>query len=233
MKILAFDTSSASGSIALTVGDRLVGETTVGSVGVHAEWLMESIDGFLKGLATSIHEVDLFALTTGPGSFTGLRIGVSTVKGLAWALRKPVVGVSTLEALAMNLPYSSAPVCPVLDARKREVYAAVFTPAGSRCERIVEDCAVTPQRLFEILSSAVDGPVVFLGNGLELYADDIKGKVKGAILAPRHLWYVRASNIARIAYRSRYSAAGAERISPVYRRKSEAELKKDAPKKSR
>ena len=108
MKLLSVDTSSSSGSIALVDGGSLVSLWNSGDVGRHAEWLLPSIDAMLKSSGMTVRDIDRFAVATGPGSFTGLRIGVSVIKGLAWSLGKPVCGVSTLKALALNLRYEYA-----------------------------------------------------------------------------------------------------------------------------
>ncbi|MBI5598135.1 MAG: tRNA (adenosine(37)-N6)-threonylcarbamoyltransferase complex dimerization subunit type 1 TsaB [Deltaproteobacteria bacterium] len=225
MRILSFDTSSRSGGIALIEDGRLTAECVVADVGAPSAWLLNGVDGFLKGLGRTLEEIDALAVGVGPGSFTGLRIGVSAAKGLGWALEKPVIGVSTLEALAMNAPYGNLRVCPVLDARKKEVYAAVFTSSGRGVERIAGDCVVSLQGLFELIDKTGSGPVVFLGNALGVYAELIEKNVNPAIIASEPLWHPRASNIGVIAFRDRGAAARPEDITPVYLRKSEAELK--------
>ena len=202
MKILAFDTSSASGSVALVDDNVVVAEWTSSSVAAHAVWLLPHIDGLLRGVNLGIRDMDLFAVANGPGSFTGLRIGVSVAKGLAWSLGKMVVGVSTLDALAMNFPYAGMPVCTLLDARRGELYAAIYEFDGGSPRAIMAQSALTP----EGLSAAIAGlgiiktPVIFAGSGLNAYADYIKTNVKNAVFAPRPLWHIRASNVALAAF---------------------------------
>lgn len=227
MKILAFDTSSTSGSIALVSDGSLVAEWTVGDVGVHARWLLGSVAALLESVGTEIADIDRFALTTGPGSFTGLRIGMSTVKGLAWSLGRPVTGVSTLAALAMNLEYSSLAVCPILDARKKEVYSAVyrFAPGGGGPEALLEDTVCPPAELFGRIAGLDPGPVVFLGHGLRVYGEAVRDNLPSALFAPEPLWHARAVNIARLASAPDAGATDSLNISPIYLRKSEAEIK--------
>ena len=146
--MLAIDTSTTSGSVALFAGDILIAECTVGEVGVHAGWLMGAIAALLDGARVSINDLGLLAFSHGPGSFTGLRIGVSTIKGLAWSAGIPVAGVSTLEALAYNARYSNLPVCPVLDARKKEVYAALYGFSNGVPRAVIPDTALTPDAFF-------------------------------------------------------------------------------------
>jgi tRNA threonylcarbamoyladenosine biosynthesis protein TsaB len=184
----------------------------------------------------SPEDVDLLALGLGPGSFTGLRIGVSIVKGLAWAMKRPVVGVSTLKALAMNVRYSDLTVCPLLDARKGEVYAALYRRAlrDGGMEAVMDDCALKPEELIHrVIGKGGEGekgekagPTVFLGDGLRVYSEKIKEKIKDAIVAPGFLWHVRGSNIAELALSGGGKEISPDKLTPVYLRKSEAELKK-------
>lgn len=225
MKILAFDTSSASGSVAVTDGERLLCEWNSGDAGKHSNWLMPAVDGVLRSAGARLADIDLYAVDIGPGSFTGLRIGVSTVKGLAWATGRKVVGVSTLEALALNLRYSRMHVCPVLDARRGEVYAAIYRYADGGMEAVMKDSALSPATLFERLRE-VEGPVVFLGNGLTAYSEEIRKNVDGAVVAPAALWSMRASNIAMLAMERATGAVSPAELGPMYLRKSEAEIKK-------
>jgi len=232
MKILAFDTSSASGSVALVDNGALAAEWTSSSVAAHAVWLLPNIDGLLKSVNLGISDIDLFAVANGPGSFTGLRIGVSVAKGLAWSLRKRAVGVSTLYALAMNFAYAGMPVCTALDARKGELYAAVYKfgePVGCSPKSIMAESAVTPQGLLAgIAALEIKTPIIFAGSGLNAYAEYIKNNVKNAIFAPRPLWHIRASNVALAALEiTRTKESLDPAVLPlVYLRKSEAEVKK-------
>jgi tRNA threonylcarbamoyladenosine biosynthesis protein TsaB len=240
MLILALDTSTFSGSIALVKDGRLLGALTTPDVGTHSKWLMPSIDALLGDGRVGLEEVDYIALTNGPGSFTGLRIGVSVVKGLAWALGKPVLTVSSLEALAYNLKDCPSLVCPVIDARKDEVYAALYRfdqtdpaahgpKAGYSPLALMEDSALSPVRLIERLAE-FDGAIEFTGNALNSYMDLFASRVKGAAFAPKPLWHVHASNVALIA--SIKGGPGARSqvepsaLAPLYHRKSEAELTK-------
>lgn len=232
MKILALDTSSASGSIAVLSGQKLLAEVTIGNVGKHSDWLMPSIDSLLKDLNISINEIDIFAVDIGPGSFTGLRIGISTIKGLAWPLGKKIVGVSTLEALALNLRASGVTVCPILDARKNEVYTALYRYDLDKIETVMGDSAVKPEAIIEEVNR-LEAPVIFLGDGLKAYLERIKTEVKKVLIAPELLWHLRASNIGLRALERLDTAKDASELTPVYLRKSEAELKAVAEHKTR
>lgn len=224
MKILAIDTSTASGSIALLEDDRLIAELTTCSQKTHAEGLLPSIKGLLEGVDARIEEIDCFAVTKGPGSFTGLRIGLSTVKGLAWSLHKPVIGVSTLEVLAMNIPYADKPICPILDARKKEVYAGIYRCDGNRLERIMDDKAIKPAVLLENIKE----PTIFIGSGIDvIFNSEPRTPNPKLVFAPSHFWLIRAVNIGLLAWKK---FKGGEIDTPEavglnYLRPSEAEMK--------
>lgn len=230
MLILAIDTSTTSGSIALTHEGRLLAEMSEDNVEAHARWLMPAIDKLFSLVEQMIEDVDLFAITVGPGSFTGLRIGVSTVKGLAWSLGKPVVGVSSLRALAMNAAPNTL-LCPVLDARKKELYAALYRVEGEKgeFEELLKDSAIAPDALYsqigEILARSVDESVLFLGPGLDKYKDDIERNVKMASFAPESDWRIKAENIAHLALREGAVRIEPAELVPLYKRRSEAERK--------
>lgn len=229
MLILALDTSSPAGSIALLNDGRLIAEWTVGNAGTHSNWLMKAIDTLLATSGFSVKDIGLYPLTIGPGSFTGLRIGISTVKGLAWPLGKMTAGVSTLKALALNLRYSESTVCPVLDARKGEVYSALYRFEGGELKTILPDANLKPEELFRAISEKVSGPVIFSGSGLSVYGGLISSSVKEAVFAPEPLWLVRASNVALLALSmGEEGYVSAAQLAPVYLRKSEAELKEKA-----
>ena len=224
MKILAIDTSTPSGSIALLEDDQLIAESTTCIQKTHAERLLPSIKTLLDNIGIKPEDIDGFALTTGPGSFTGLRIGLSTIKGLSWSLNKPVVGVSTLEALAMNIPYSDKPVCPMLDARKKEVYAAVYKCNNNLPECIMPDTALSPDNLI----NKIKEPTIFLGDGIKVYGNLIKNMLKDtAVIAPAHLWQIKASSVGLLAWKKFKSGniESPESIRLNYLRPSEAEIK--------
>jgi tRNA threonylcarbamoyladenosine biosynthesis protein TsaB len=226
MKILALDTSTTSGSIALVSDGSLVAELNVGHAGAHAKWLLKSISDMLDEVGMTVREVDLFAFAHGPGSFTGLRIGTSVVKGLAWSTGKGVAGVSTLEALAMNLQRSGSLVCPVLDARRGEVYSGLYSFDGPVAVSVIADSAAPPEEFLKTVSdAAVESPVVFLGPGLSAYGDKVRKAFPDAEFAPENLWLLRAANVALIAGARPGSAVAPALVAPLYLRRSTAEVK--------
>ncbi|MEK6599673.1 MAG: tRNA (adenosine(37)-N6)-threonylcarbamoyltransferase complex dimerization subunit type 1 TsaB [Deltaproteobacteria bacterium] len=200
MKILAIDTSTASGSIALLDDDQIIAELTTCTQKTHVERLLPLIKTLLSSINTKIEDVDGFALTIGPGSFTGLRIGLAAIKGLAWSLNKPVVGVSTLEALAMNIPYSDKPICPILDARKKEVYAGIYKVDGHWPISVMPDLAISPEALVEKIKE----PTIFIGDGIKIISElksEIANRKSQIVFAPSHLWSIKALNIGLLAWK--------------------------------
>ena len=230
MRLLAVETSTLTGAVALLEAGSLVAESRVSVAVTHGERLMAAIDGVLRAARWELADVDAFAVARGPGSFTGLRIGLSTVKGLAFATGKPAVGVGTLDALAWRLPYCAYPVCPVLDARKNEVYAALYRTRDGRLELLEAPWAVAPATLAEELRAAVDGPVVFVGDGVGRFAA-VLGEILGAraCLAPADLRVPSAVTVGELAgpELDRGEAADPASLVPLYLRPSEAELARE------
>jgi tRNA threonylcarbamoyladenosine biosynthesis protein TsaB len=166
MRLLAVETSTLTGAVALLEDRRVVAESRLGIGLTHGERLLPAIDEMLRTARCRLDEVDALAVAKGPGSFTGLRIGISTMKGLAFAIRKPLVGIPTLDALAWTLPFAAHPVCPVLDARKGEVYAALYRTQDGMLERLGPYRALAPRALAAELGRERPGPVVFVGDGV-------------------------------------------------------------------
>jgi len=218
MRVLAVETSTLSGGAALLDGERVVGEYTLDVRLTHSERLMAAIDQLLIDAGWTVRELEGLAVSVGPGSFTGLRVGLSTVKGLALALAIPVAAVPTLDAMAAMLPYASLPVCPVLDARKREVYASLYRWDGRGMRREWDYLAVAP----DDLARRLDEPVIVLGDG----ADAIRSPLARGIRPPRRgpaPAVVGALGLARLAIGDTVAMAD---LAPIYLRPSEAELKR-------
>ncbi len=225
MKILSIETSTMLGGVAV-IDQRsgLLAETRLNVKTTHSERLMTIIDQVLIGSRLSLDDISAFALSIGPGSFTGLRIGLSTVKGLSYATGKAVVTVSTLEAFAWNFPFSRYPVCILLDARKGEVYAAVFKWENGGFKRIIEETSIKLDDLLRELK----GEIVFAGEGVPLYVDKIAESMKDrALIAALEKMVPSPANVAMLglekALRGNY--INASEAVPFYIRKSEAEVK--------
>jgi tRNA threonylcarbamoyladenosine biosynthesis protein TsaB len=168
MKLLAVDTTSYAGSVAILDGDELRGLIGIHAVPGHAERLLPTIDSLLRELALSLREIEAFAVAAGPGSFTGLRIGISTVEGLAYSLGRRVVGVPSLEATAYRFRYRSGLVASFLDARRGEVFAALYRADGHRLDTVFDPVCEKPERF---LSRLPPGPVLIAGSGTLTYKE--------------------------------------------------------------
>jgi tRNA threonylcarbamoyladenosine biosynthesis protein TsaB len=224
VKVLAVDTATRSCSVAVLIDDKPAAELVTVSERTHSVRLMSMIRDALALADLGLKEIDGFGVTVGPGSFTGLRIGISTVKGLAFATAKPCAGISTLEALAYRcLPWRH-PICTLMDARKGEVYSAFFRGSDGRLVRMGNERVDAPEEILR----AIGSPHLLVGDAVEIYEDRIRAIVGDfAVLAPRDLHFPRASVVARLA-RDWLQAAGRERpgrVVPHYIRQSDAELR--------
>ncbi|MFQ5829316.1 MAG: tRNA (adenosine(37)-N6)-threonylcarbamoyltransferase complex dimerization subunit type 1 TsaB [Candidatus Methylomirabilia bacterium] len=225
MRILAIETSTLAGGAALLDGDRLVGEHVINVCATHSERLLAAVDGLLGEACWVPEDLEGLAVAVGPGSFTGLKIGVSTVKGLALALGIPVAAVSTLEALAWVLPFARAAVCPVLDAKKGEVYTALFHWEGERLVRDWDDTALSPGLLVGRLS----GPVTFVGDGVIAYGTFFQEQLGGrATIAPPARRLPSPACVGQIGHGRLLGGEWIDPrlLTPHYLRPSEAELRR-------
>ena len=224
MKVLAIETATLAGSIAIADdADGLIGEVKVNVRIAHAERLMPSIEWLLKASGISIKEIDAFGVSVGPGSFTGLRIGLSTAKGFSFATSKPIVPVQTIDAFARTMPFCSHMICPMLDARKNEVYAGLYRWEDNRCKEILPQTAIDPADLLK----KINEPVVFMGEGSKIYKNLITEVLKtNAIFAPPSKMSPSASTVAEIAIEKIKQGVTTDPVSltPLYIRKSEAEI---------
>ncbi|MEA5112447.1 MAG: tRNA (adenosine(37)-N6)-threonylcarbamoyltransferase complex dimerization subunit type 1 TsaB [Geobacteraceae bacterium] len=226
MKLLVIDTSTSANSIAVTENGRLLAELLVNPEATHSASLMSGLDIVLRSAGITAVGLDAIGVTRGPGSFTGLRVGIAAAKGLSLATGKPVVGFSSLAMLAMNLPHAHLPVCPMLDARKSEVYGALY-----RCDAlptaIIEDSVAKPSVLLE----KIKGDTLFVGSGALRYRDLIVEALGDrAHFAPSVIHQPRASAGALLAadLLERGEVIPASELIPVYLRLSEAELARKA-----
>jgi tRNA threonylcarbamoyladenosine biosynthesis protein TsaB len=224
MKILAIDTSTPAGSIALTEGALLKAQHILNISATHNQRLLPGIDRILEDTGWTLDDLDALAVSLGPGSFTGLRIGLSVIKGLAWARGKPLAGVPTLDALAANVPFVPYPICPVLDARKGEIYTALYRLNDEQVvEKFTPYMALKPEKLADLISEKT----VFVGDALLSYGDRLASRLGDRLLqAPPHLNVVHASSVAWLAWRMLQLGTHEDVSSctPLYVRPSEAEL---------
>jgi tRNA threonylcarbamoyladenosine biosynthesis protein TsaB len=218
MRLLAVETSTLAGGVALFEGERLVGEYLLDVSVTHSERLMAAVDRVLGDARWSVRDLEGLAVAVGPGSFTGLRIGLSTVKGLALALAIPIAGVPTLDAMAAALPFASLPVCPVIDARKREVYACLYRWDGRAMKREWDYLALSPDEL----AARIEEPTILVGDA----AASIHSA--SARLAPPGRRLPSPACVGQLALErlERGDHVSPAQLVPLYLRPSEAELKR-------
>lgn len=226
MLVLALETATRVAGVALVNEGRVQKEVFLNHRQTHSQTLMVTVDEVLRECEVSLNQVDAIAVSIGPGSFTGLRIGLATAKGLALGIGKPAIGVPTLDALAYNASLFSGLVCPVLDARKQEVYTAIYQGDGSHVELLDRYRACSPEVLADEIKALKVKPVVFLGDGAVRYRDLFQ-QVLGdaAVWAPANLALPRASSVGLLAWERLQEGKvdDAASIVPVYVRLSEAE----------
>lgn len=231
MRILSVDTATTSCSVAVTRNQSLLAEVTNDTPQTHARHLMGMIDTAIGLSGLTMSDLDGFAVTQGPGSFTGLRIGIASIKGLAAATGKPLVGVSTLDTLVMQAACSSMLICPLLDARRGEVYFSRYRYGNGKLEQLVEEGVSTPADAIEGLNEAS----LFVGQGAMIYRDLLMDALGGfALFAPVIQNTIRASTVAYLSLPA-FEAGHTDDIArfvPAYIRRSDAEINLKKPKPS-
>lgn len=223
MKIFALESSAKSASAALIEDGRLLGEFYIHTKLTHSETLMPMAEALLQNTRIPLEQVDVFAVSAGPGSFTGIRIGVAAVKGMAMAAGKPCAAVSTLEAIGENYRGQEALVCAVMDARCNQVYNALFDCRDGEAVRLCQDRALSIEALFTELVEYREKKIVFAGDGASLCFERLQGRLR-AQLAPELLRYQKASNVAFAALRKAQNGTlmTASELMPVYLRLPQA-----------
>lgn len=223
--ILAIESSSLVASVALADEDRVIAEYTTNQKKTHSQTLLPMIDEIFRITETDKTEIDAIAASAGPGSFTGLRIGSATAKGLGLAWNKPLIGVPTIEGLACNIQFTDRYICPVMDARRNQVYTGIFTNTNGRQTTVMEQCAIAVEELVELLNEK-GHPVIFLGDGTPVYRDILDEKLNVEhSYAPVNMNRQRASSIAvlGLSYFEEGRTESSDRHVPNYLRISQAE----------
>ncbi len=216
MKILAIESSAKSASVCIAEDGKILAETFLNCGLTHSVTIMPSVEWLIGTCGLSMSDIDRIAVTQGPGSFTGLRIGMSAVKGLAWSLDVPCVAVSTLYAAASSLSHINGVICAVMDARAGQVYNANFKAEAGKLTRLCEDRAIKISELCEELSSQES--VMVCGDGAEVL---MKEAPANFTIAPEHIRYQRASAVALLA--EDIKPIHAAELSPEYIRLPQAE----------
>ena len=227
MLILAFETTAKAGSVALLEDGKLLAESYQNTGLTHSQTLMVMAEDMLKAAGKTMADVSAVAVAEGPGSFTGVRIGVAAAKGLAWGAELPCYGVSTLESMALTLGAYQGYVCPVMDARRSQVYNAIFRAEGGKLIRVTEDRAIALADLKEELKKT-EKTIFLVGDGANLCYNTLKEEVPNLVLPPEHRVHQRATGVAILAQRmaeESIAPSGGE-LAPNYLRLSQAEREK-------
>ena len=225
MKILALDSSGMAASVAVVEDENMLAEYTVNYKKTHSQTLLPMLDAAVQMIQLKLDTIDAIAVASGPGSFTGLRIGSATAKGLGLALDKPIIGVPTTQALAYNLYGAGGVVCPIMDARRNQVYTGIYGFENGHLEILEDQMAADIYQVIEKLN-ALKRQVIFTGDGISVYREVIDQNIQvPAEYAPAHLNRQRASAVAALAME--YLKAGrvqtAAEHRPEYLRMSQAE----------
>lgn len=224
MLILAFETSAKAGSAALLQDGKLLGESYQNTGLTHSQTLLSMAENLLSSCGYTPQQVQAVAVAAGPGSFTGIRIGVAAAKGFAWGLEIPCCGVSTLEAMAENFGLFDGYIVPVMDARRSQVYNAIFRAEQGKLSRITEDRAISLDELGKELE-AISGPVCLVGDGSTLTYNTLKDSVPALVMPAEHRMHQRAAGVALAGEKMLLSGqcCDAAQLVPNYLRLSQAE----------
>lgn len=228
MKLLGIESSSLVASVAVVTEEIVTAEYTVNFKKTHSQTLLPMIDEIVSMLELDLRDIDAIAVAGGPGSFTGLRIGSATAKGLGLALKKPLIHVPTLEAMAYNLWGSQDLICPIMDARRSQVYTGLYH-VHQGVEVVRDQCPMDIHELMGILDGRGE-PVIFLGDGVAVYREAIEEELHVPCgFAPAHKSRQRAASVAALGmeYYRKGLTVPADRFAPDYLRKSQAERERE------
>lgn len=224
MKIIALESSAVTASVAVTDGDVLLAQTFQNSGLTHSATLMPMAADLLRNTGLTLKEMDVVAVAAGPGSFTGVRIGVAAAKGLAWPEDKPCAPCSTLESMAWQCVHMGGELCAVMDARRNQVYAARFAARNGELERLSEDRAIGLEELAADVKKS-GKPQILVGDGAVLCYNELSARGLPCVLTPPHLRYQTAWGVARAALclAREGGLVSAAAMAPSYHRLSQAE----------
>lgn len=224
MRVLGLDTSTKYAGVAVVEEGKLLAHASLQFMASHSEKLIPEIAHTLEIMKIPLESIEIYAVTIGPGSFTGLRVAISTVKGLSFVTGKKIAPLSTLEVMARGLPLTDFCICPMLDARKNEVYAALFKWKDGILIRLRDDSVLKPERLVEWISEKT----VFIGDGASLYRDKLINTFSDKAFFTHSIYNVPSPAIVALMGEEkskRGELVSARTLAPLYLRKSEAEIK--------
>jgi len=223
LKVLGIETSGNIGGIALSKDNHIIIAGNLGSPAMHDKVLVPAIKTMLHEVSWTPRDIDLIAVDVGPGSYTGLRVGITCAKTLAYALNKPVIDVPAFDAIAENYPMNSTPICPIMDARRGHVYACIYQLENAQRKRVSDFLIIQPERLLPLLPR----PVIIFGNGVLLHKEQLLQK---DIFADTESMAVpKVEYVALLGERSYKAGRRCEidKLLPLYLRRTEAEEKKE------
>lgn len=224
MRVLSLDSATEAATCAVIEDDKLLGEITYNYKKQHSVLLMTLIDTLLKNINSDISSIDGFVVSKGPGSFTGLRIGMATIKGLCEGTKKPFVSISSLDALANNLAYTDGLICPILNALRGNVYTALYYFENEKLKIITDYMVISIEELISIIKNK-DKKVTFIGDAVPLFKSKLKNSFENVQFAPLHLNLVNAAALGELGLKE-LAVGNYDNITtaaPIYIRKSQAE----------
>ena len=224
MLVLSVDSSYSTATCALIKDDKILAEINLNDKKQHSIILMRLIDSILKEYEIDINDIDAFIISRGPGSFTGLRIGMATLKGLAFASKKPLISVSTLDALAYNSISFQGIICPIMDALRDNIYTCLYKNENNNLTPLIKEQCLNINELVTILKEQTL-PIIFVGDGVAKHKEFLKENIPNSFFAPNHSNFPKASSVGELGIKKINDGVieNIDSINPIYLRKSQAE----------
>ena len=224
MLVLSVDSSYSTAPCALIKDDKILAEINLNDKKQHSVILMRLIDSILKEYEIDINDIDAFIISRGPGSFTGLRIGMATLKGLAFASKKPLISVSTLDALAYNSISFQGIICPIMDALRDNIYTCLYKNENNNLTPLIKEQCLNINELVTILKEQTL-PIIFVGDGVAKHKEFLQENIPNSFFAPNHSNFPKASSVGELGIKKINDGVieNIDSINPIYLRKSQAE----------
>ena len=224
MLVLSVDSSYSTATCALIKDDKILAEINLNDKKQHSVILMRLIDSILKEYEIDINDIDAFIISRGPGSFTGLRIGMATLKGLAFASKKPLISVSTLDALAYNSISFQGIICPIMDALRDNIYTCIYKNENNNLTPLIKEQCLNINELVTILKEQTL-PIIFVGDGVAKHKEFLQENIPNSFFAPNHSNFPKASSVGELGIKKINDGVieNIDSINPIYLRKSQAE----------